>query len=259
MGLGGRIVHGVKRRLKGAARKARHLMSNERQRRRQAFQEIYKHNMWGSDPDSKFYSGTGSRGAAVDVYVEQMTAELRRIAQELGRPIKVVDLGCGDFQVGRTLLANLPEVSYLGCDIVPELVAHHNRTYASERIAFQQLDLVTDPLPHGDVGLVRQVLQHLSNAEIAAFLARMPYQYLFVTEGHPAEPDGPANPDISAGAAVRFNWHTGVGGRGVELHQPPYSLPTTEMFRALSPPREIIITERLIRKEDHTRQPVPAA
>ena len=247
MSFAGRVLHGVRRRLKEAGRKTRHLMSSEGQRRRLAFQEIYKHNLWGTDSESKFYSGTGSRGAALEVYVEKMTLELQHIAQELGRPVSIVDLGCGDFQVGRALLAGVPEATYLGCDIVPELVAHHNKTYANDRIAFRQLDLVSDPLPDGDVGLVRQVLQHLSNAEIAAFLARMPYRYLYVTEGHPAEPDGPVNPDISAGAAVRFNWHTGVGGRGVELHQPPYSLPTSEVFRAISPPREVIITERLIR------------
>jgi hypothetical protein len=70
---------------------------------------------------------------------------------ELGRPLTIVDLGCGDFQVGHALTTWLPDLIYIGCDIVPELIEHHTHTYASERIRFCQLDIITDALPEGDV------------------------------------------------------------------------------------------------------------
>lgn len=219
-------------------------MLNERDRRRQTFQEVYSRNSWGSDGQSKFFSGVGSGGPAAQVYVEQMAELLKSHAEVLGRPLKIVDLGCGDFRVGKALLERLPGFTYIGCDIVPELVAHNSAHHASESVSFQRIDGVVDPLPDGDVCLVRQVFQHLSNSHISAVLNRIQYSVVYVTEGHPLERLGPINPDKVAGASVRFDWHSGRG-RGVELDQPPYSLQTQEVFRCSVPPNEVIITERV--------------
>jgi Glycosyltransferase sugar-binding region containing DXD motif/Methyltransferase domain len=215
--------------------------------RRRTFQDVYKLNLWGSDAESKFYSGVGSRGEAAEIYVQRMAAMLQRHADELGRRLTIVDLGCGDFQIGRALLRNVPQLNYIGCDIVPELVAYNNATYATETVRFLQCDLVSDLLPNGDVCLVRQVLQHLSNADIAAFFRHAEYEWIYVTEGHPAERVGPVNPDKAAGHDVRFDWRTGRG-RGVEIGCPPFNLITQEIFRAFAPPHEVIITERVSSK-----------
>jgi hypothetical protein len=217
---------------------------NQRHRRRRIFREIYDNNLWGGDEHSKFFSGVGSRGESAEIYVKGMARLLERHAAELGRRLMVVDLGCGDFQIGHALMARFPDLIYVGCDIVPELIAHNTETYANEQISFRQLDIVADPLPDGDVCLVRQVLQHLSNAEIVKFVQRATYKCLYVTEGHPAVRTGPINPDKATGADVRFDWRTGRG-RGVELDKPPYSLRTQEMFRACERPNEFIITEHV--------------
>jgi len=217
---------------------------NQRYRRRRIFREIYNNNLWGSDGRSKFYSGLGSRGESADVYVKGITRLFERLTAELGRRLTVVDLGCGDFQVGHALVTMFPDLIYVGCDIVPELIAHNIKTYADERISFRELDLVGDPLPHGDVCLVRQVLQHLSNEEIMNFLQRANYKYLYITEGHPAVRAGPVNPKKATGADVRFDWAAGRG-RGVELDRPPYCMMTEEVFRTCEGPNEIIITERV--------------
>jgi SAM-dependent methyltransferase len=212
--------------------------------RRRTFQDVYERHLWGSDSGSKFFSGIGSRGAALQVYVQQMADLLRGHCVELGRPLTIVDLGCGDFQVGRALLEEFPGLEYVGCDIVPELVTHNNAAYATDKVGFRQLDLVSDPLPDGDVCLVRQVLQHLSNADIIAFLKRADYRWIYLTEGHPAIRTGTVNPDKLAGHDVRFDWRTGRG-RGVELDRPPFNLATQEMFRVVAPPHEVIVTERV--------------
>jgi hypothetical protein len=219
---------------------------SDRKLRQQIFRDIYNNDRWGGDQQSKFFSGVGSRGEVLEVYVQGMAELLEHHATELGRPLTVIDLGCGDFEVGRALVTRLPDLTYIGCDIVPELIAHNVRTYASEKVSFRQLDIVSDPLPEGDVCLVRQVLQHLSNVEIAAFLQRINYGYLYVTEGHPAVRTGPFNPDIGSGVGVRFDWSVGRG-RGVELGKPPYLIKTREMFRASAHPNEIIITEQVLR------------
>src|SRR5260221_3517435 len=120
----------------------------------------------------KFVYCIGSRGTVLQGYSQQMADLLRGHSMELGRTLTVVDLWSGGFTVGRALLENLPGSEYIGCDIVPELIAHNNASYASDKISFRRLDLVSDPLPDGDVCLVRQVLQHLSNADIMAFTKR---------------------------------------------------------------------------------------
>lgn len=203
--------------------------------------------MWGTDGKSRFFSGVGSRGLAADIYVDQMAVLLNSLAAELGRRLIVVDLGCGDFCIGAALIAKVPKSFYIGCDIVPELIAHNTQMYRSERVDFRVLDIVTDVLPKGDVYLVRQVLQHLSNADVMNFLQRARCEYVFVTEGQPQERMGTVNPDVVSGAYTRFDWSSGRG-RGLELDQPPFSLKTKELFRAVAY-KEVIITERVFLRE----------
>ena len=213
-------------------------------RRRRAFQSVYTQGVWGKEGNAPFFSGAGSQGPAAEFYVEQMAGVLEQHSQELGRPLNAVDLGCGDFGIGRALVERLQDLHYLGCDIVPELVAHNAAKYGSERVRFKTLDAVCDPLPEGDVCLVRQVFQHLSNADIWEVLAGMRFPVVYVTEAQPIRKRGAVNPDKVVGASVRFDRRTGQG-RGVELSQAPYHLPSREMFRFAVSPNEVLVTERL--------------
>jgi len=226
-----------------AALDKRRKVTDHHGRRRRTFQSIYNRGIWGKD-DAPFFSCIGSNGPAADFYVERMAALLESHAQELRRTLRVVDLGCGDFRIGKALLGRVADIQYTGCDIVPELVAHNAATYTSDRVMFKTLDAVCDPLPEADVCLVRQVFQHLSNADIQAVVRQMKYPTVYVTEGHPIRRIGPVNPDKVIGASVRFDWKTGQG-RGVELNQTPYNLVSEEVFRFAVPPNEVLITERL--------------
>ena len=214
-------------------------------KREKIFSSVCNNKLWGSAPNSRYFSGHSSHGEAAKVYVEKMAELLRQHSIELERPLNVVDLGCGDFAVGRSLLERLPEINYLGCDIVAELVEHNRRQYAGARISFKKMDIVSDTIPDGDVYLVRQVLQHLSNAEIISFFGRVSKKYIYVTEAHPIESSGPINPDKPTGDGTRYNFH---GGRGVDLSLPPFNLSTEEMFRAYFFPHEIIVTSRVFNK-----------
>ena len=105
-----------------------------------------------------------------------------------------------------------------------------------------------ETLPYDDVRLLRQVLQHLSNAEIAAVLAkRAKYSYVYVSEGQPLTRVGMPNPNKAVGAEVRFDWKKGIG-RGVELDLPPCNLTLEEITRSESSNelRETIVTHRLL-------------
>jgi Methyltransferase domain len=182
--------------------------------------------------NQSFSPASDPRGPAADYYVEQMAALLRKDKLEIGRPLKIIDLGCGDFEVAKALLKHLPDATYMGCDIVPNLVDHHSRIYSNERITFKVVDIVSDEVPDGDVCLIRQVFRHLPNADIAKALKKLKYKFIYITEGHPVERTGAINPDKGVGFDVRFDWRTGKG-RGVELGSRPLVLEQRKCFAHL--------------------------
>jgi hypothetical protein len=169
----------------------------------------------------------------------------------------IVDLGCGDFAVASALLKSLTSlkslkgVRYIGCDIVPELIDYNQFWYGTARygsttVEFRKIDIVRDRLPDGEV--VRQVLQHLSNAEITAILPKLAaYKYVYVSEHLPVTPEGRPNPDKPTGADIRFDWNSGRG-RGVELDLPPWNLTLQEIVRTTSAQKinEVIVTHRVV-------------
>jgi hypothetical protein len=213
--------------------------------RRTIFEDIYRHKSWGDEEGSEFFSGTGSRGRCAEDYIREMTALLKAHERELGRPITAVDVGCGDFQIGRALTEAIPTLRYIGCDIVAPLIAYNQEHFQSDRISFQELDIVEDMPPQGDVCLVRQVFQHLSNDEIAKALQNLTtFTAIYVTEGQPELRHGDLNPDKPTNGAVRFDCGRGIG-RGLELAEEPFCRQTEEVFRSFSPPHEVVVTERL--------------
>lgn len=214
--------------------------------RRLAFQEVYARGLWGSDKEGRFFSGIGSRGPTADAYLDALCQILRETVAEIGRPITVVDLGCGDFAIGRELLSRMPELSYVGCDIVPELIEHNRDLFGGGRVSFLEVDIVEDPLPPGDVCLLRQVLQHLPNHDVDTILHKLRYRYVYITESQPLEHFGPVNPDKPAGWDVRFDWRVGRG-RGLELDQPPFSRELKELWRTNNTTgKETLITYQLL-------------
>ena len=132
----GRAKRHLRRRSVQAETFARRIIFGDRKFRQHVFRNVYQRNLWGNDGHSKYFSGTGSRGAAAKMYVEEMGQLLANHASRLDRPLIVVDLGCGDFQIGAALIDQLPNIVYVGCDIVPELIAEHKRIYASDVPAF---------------------------------------------------------------------------------------------------------------------------
>ena len=235
-----RVRRAVRRGFRGVARR----IGGDKAVRRRVFEQIYEKNLWGQEETSRFFSGAGSRGEAAVSYSETLGELLVSHRSELGRPITIVDLGCGDFHVGEALLQKLPGSTYIGCDIVPALIAHNSARFGNERVSFRLLDIVRDELPRGDVCLVRQVFQHLPNADIQACLKKLDYTFVYVTEGQPERRVGTPNPDAAGNAKMRSDCRTGVG-RGVELDQPPFNLRTREVLRTSSTLREVIVTERI--------------
>jgi len=183
----------------------------------QIFEEIYKYNLWSSNKMKKFDSGLGSHEAeVVDKYVES-------IKKYFGNKPKLdaVDLGCGDFNVGKKI-RNLFN-SYTACDIVSELIESHKKEYNNCNVDFKRIDFSIDEIPKGDVLFVRQVLQHLDNQTISKFidnLKKTTFKYLILTEHLPAE-KFISNIDKPIGFGIRLG--RGEKKSGVVITDPPFN------------------------------------
>lgn len=179
---------------------------------KKVFSHIYRHNIWGQKKG--FFSGKGSHDPAiVTPYVENISTWLK----SFDKKPSIVDLGCGDFTVGRHFV-DLAS-TYLGCDIVKDLITHHNRTYKTANLSFQELDIIKDPLPDGDMAFIRQVLQHLDNDQISSVVPKLSkYKYLVLTEHLPNGKFTP-NKDKAVGPDIRTKFQSGV-----VLTAPPFNL-----------------------------------
>jgi SAM-dependent methyltransferase len=214
-----------------AYRHVRRMAERQRNRGRtteQVFTDIYRQNKWGGMP-GELSSGDGSADqAVVSAYVEMITA---RAASEGFAGLRFVDLGCGDFRVGRQLLPLCS--SYVGVDIVEPVVRHNQQNHGNASTNFMHLDIVSSPLPEGDVCFVRQVLQHLSNAQISAVLAKLSaYRWVFITEHCPSDRHGVLpNKDKPQGGDIRA-----YDNSGVYLDEAPFSLPGDRLAKVLSVP-----------------------
>jgi SAM-dependent methyltransferase len=179
---------------------------------KEVFTHIYRQNVWGRG-DGGLYSGPGSDPAVTAPYV----AAVHEFIQS-ERIRSIVDLGCGDFRVGIQFLA--PELRYHGVDIVDDVVSRNRQRYGSRNVTFSCVDATRDELPAGDLCLVREVFQHLSNEQIAKVLAKCRrFPLVIVTEriassGRLTTP----NVDIRQGPNTRADI-----GSGVVLDAPPFS------------------------------------
>ena len=178
------------------------------------FTTIYQQGFWGTDEKSHFYSGSGSHEEKLILpYIKKV----RQFLSSFETPPVVVDLGCGDFKIGQQLV-DLCSI-YHGCDIVADLINHNRTQFKLDGLVFSCIDATRDDLPKGDILIVRQVFQHLSNEAIAMILQQSnKFSYIIVTE-HLPEGGFTANIDKSSGPDSRLRFNSGV-----DITAPPFSL-----------------------------------
>ena len=179
---------------------------------KEAMNQVYAKNLWGGK-SSEFYSGEGSHiPEIVTPYLEVVTSFLT----SFDVPLTVCDLGCGDFNVGKELVKHAKK--YIAVDIVKDLVERNKEKFKEENLEFQCLDIAVDDLPSGDCAIVRQVLQHLSNAEVKAVLNKLSdFKYLILTEHLPIGNFTP-NEDIISGQGIRLKKGSGIAILSAPFH-----------------------------------------
>lgn len=201
-----RLLDWRKRRVVGRLR-----ARNQHRTLGEIFSDVYETAQWGGKR-GEFCSGRGSDPSVTAAYC----SAIRQFIAEHGVG-SVVDLGCGDFEVGK--LIQCPGVVYTGVDVVPALVERNRRLYGSASVRFECLDIVAEALPSAELCLIRQVFQHLSNQQIAAVLAKLSqFSHVIVTEHYPANPEACVpNVDKTPGPDTRV-----FDGSGVFLDKPPF-------------------------------------
>lgn len=180
---------------------------------KEVFTSIYENHEWGGEPGHPC-SGSGSSEYHASRYADVIRAFI------LDKGItSVIDLGCGDFAVGGRL--QMERLKYIGVDVVSDLVRSNQEKYGKIDISFQCLDIIADELPDADLCLVRQVLQHLSNAEILSVLQKIKkYKYVIITEHYPAPSvQHIPNVDKPHGPDTRI-----YDNSAVYLDQPPFNI-----------------------------------
>jgi SAM-dependent methyltransferase len=211
----------LSRRLKAdlKASRNRHLSAQD------VFTTVYTKGMWGGEPGT-FCSGPGSNEEAAKPYADFVIQFMTEHNVK-----SVVDLGCGDFRVGRLIAAS--GVSYAGVDVVEPLIAENIRRNSSPTVRFQRADITADALPEGDLCLVREVFQHLSNGQVAAVLAKLSnYKHALITEVHPDDfQHYQINRDKPHGATSRLA-HFSV----LCLDQPPFNVAGARLAFEIDPP-----------------------
>jgi SAM-dependent methyltransferase len=182
------------------------------------FDNVYKNAVWGKATDGHPISGSGSvNNEVIGPYIENVNRFLSEV-----KPAVVVDIGCGDFNVGSHFVELADR--YIACDVSSHIIDINRKKFADiPNLEFRQLDLGCDELPGGDVAFVRQVLQHLSNESIQRFVSfvneNKPYKYLVVTEHLPASDSFTTNLDKPSGPNIRIGIDSGI-----VLDQAPFFL-----------------------------------
>ena len=195
--------------------------SNATHNAREVFSDIHRRRAWG---DCESASGPGSGIARTSAFSDQVP----RLLEEFGVRT-LLDAGCGDFNWLKEVKLDLD--SYIGVDVVEEIVSELSRKYSNEHRRFLNLDIISDKLPQADLILCRDCLVHLSFSQIFEALRnfkRSTSRYLLTTTFTRFVD----NADIAMG-----EW------RPINLQEPPFSLP---------PPLRLIYEKRSESGEDYS-------
>jgi hypothetical protein len=197
-------------------RRFRHLRNKSPEK---IFTDVYERNAWGGAPGT-FYSGSGTVHPNTAIYIQKVRQFIRE--RSIG---SIVEIGCGDFRVTSQVLNGL-NVIYTGTDVVQPLIDRNNKEFGGRSVTFAKINAIDDVLPPADLILIRQVLQHLNNDQIAKILSKVStFKYALITEHLPVSHDAACNLDKTTGPHIRIRINSGVF-----IDQPPFSMKGASVY-----------------------------
>jgi hypothetical protein len=133
--------------------------SEENLLREASFEYIHKHkNIW------KGTESISESGSTI-----QATITLRCLLPAIIQALDIhtlLDAGCGDLNWIKDTPLNVD--SYIGVDIVSDIIENNKTKYSADKLNFFCRDITKDQLPYADLILCRDCLQHLSYKDIKA-------------------------------------------------------------------------------------------
>ncbi len=181
----------------------------------EAFDQIYERGTWSGG--SGELSGGGSYGRVAAEYLAFLTAFIQEHDVH-----SVLDIGCGDFNIGAQIAPHVER--YFAFDVSARIIDINKSRFAGlSNVEFRQVNACTEPLVKTDLVTVRQVLQHLTNAQIEMILQnieRTSPRFVLVAEHISAQTDAfRPNLDLPSHSS-----DTRVAiASGVVLNAPPFS------------------------------------
>lgn len=167
------------------------------------FTQIYHQNVWGN---SESVSGSASALSQTKKIIEELPILIQKIGAK-----SFLDISCGDFNWMKEV--ELCVDSYIGADIVEELIERNNQKFADRNRNFIRLDITKDDLPEVDIIFCRDCLVHLSFGEILRAIEnfrKSNSKYLLTT--------------TFTNQQRNINMITG-GWRPLNLQRPPFDFP----------------------------------
>lgn len=148
------------------------------------FTNIYENNIWGNDSSiDNLYKGTSGGGSEINNCRQYIDFVREFIIKN--KINKVIDLGCGDWQASYLIYEKLDNIYYYGYDAYEKLIISHKNKYPD--YSFIHLDFVDqkEEIESGDLCILKDVLQHLSNISIDTLLNYLikekKFKYILIT------------------------------------------------------------------------------
>jgi glycosyltransferase involved in cell wall biosynthesis len=169
---------------------------------RKLFEQFYAKKIWG-----------GGSGESAN---PEFTKDYRLFLQNFLRQHNVrsvLDLGCGDWQFSR--LMDWSGIEYTGIDAAQPVIESNQKNYAANNLRFIQGDINKMALPQADLAIIKDVLQHWSNAAILKLIPKLRnFPFVLLVNDFQSR-----NIDCQNGDWRRLN-----------LNAPPFNLGAKEVF-----------------------------
>lgn len=192
------------------------------------FSEVYKNKKFGTNTEGEGHSGGGSTLANTVAYRQFLQSFLK--AYDIR---SVVDLGCGDWEFSKTIDWN--GIDYYGYDVVDFLIENNRAKYQASNIHFIYSDGIATELLPADLLICKDVLQHLPNGDIMAFIEQLPlFKYCLITN------------DVDPLSGTSDNEEICRGGfHPVDLTRPPFLLNGDKVFTYISDsvPKQVLFIQ----------------